>query len=553
MSLSQFLGAASVSSETSPNERNIQMRVPKLFRPLRLLQAGAVLLLWTHSALADPTVIRLVPPADLKVLDPVFNPAFITTEYAFLVYDQLFAVDADFRAQPQMVESYTVSDDRRTYRFVLRAGLRFHDGTPVRAADAVASIKRWAVKDPAGSTMAGLGMKLETVDDRTFTLSLDQPWGQVVDSMAKPSWALFVMPEQDANKPVTEAVTSANGSGPFRMVRSEWVPGSKVVFERNSDYVPRAEPASGFAGSKMVHIDRVEWHIIPDMSTAVAALNAGEVDVIENVSVDLVRLLRRNPSVVVDIFNKTGAQGILRPNHLYPPFNNPKAREALLYMVNQEDYMHAAIGDREYWRVCHAFLICGSPMGSEVGTERIRTQNLAKARELLQESGYRGERVVVLHAMGISVVPEMTDVAVQQLRQIGINVDEQIMEWGTMLTRRTNSGPPDQGGWNILLVWSPGLDLANPITSYAMTAPCTRTGWPGWACDKELESLRGQWAAAGDDATRKALAEKIQLQALNLVPIVPLGQFYLPTAYRNNLKGFLRTAVPVMWNVEKTN
>ena len=276
----------------------------KLARTAAVIAFGAASFA-SPGALAE-SVLRHVPQADLKVLDPVTNTAFITMQFAFMVYDQLFSVDENYEPHPQMVESYTVSDDRKSYRFTLRPGLKFHDGSPVRAADAVASIGRWAMKDPAGGKMAALGMKLDVVDDRSFTLSLNEPFGPVIDSMAKPSWALFVMPEKEiANRPVSEAVTSANGSGPFRLVRSAWVPGAKIVFERNPDYVSRSEPARFYSGGKVVKVDRVEWDIIPDMSTAVSALTKGEIDSIENVSFDLVpgpearqRDCRRHPQQV---------------------------------------------------------------------------------------------------------------------------------------------------------------------------------------------------------------------------------------------------------------
>ena len=505
----------------------------------------------SHGALAE-SVLRHVPQADLKVLDPVTNTAFITMQFAFMVYDQLFSVDENYEPHPQMVESYAISDDRKNYRFTLRPGLKFHDGSPVRATDAVASIRRWVMKDPAGGKMAALGMKLDVVDDRSFTLSLNEPFGPVIDSMAKPSWALFVMPEKEiANRPVSEAVTSANGSGPFRLVRSAWVPGAKIVFERNPDYVSRSEPARFYSGGKVVKVDRVEWDIIPDMSTAVSALTKGEIDSIENVSFDLVPVLKRVNEIVVAIHNKSGAQGFLRPNHLYPPFNSEKGRAALVRAIDQEYLMHAAIGDPAFWRVCWAWLMCGSPTGSETGAERLGKPDPAAARQLLKEAGYNGEKIVLMDPTGLPYVHEMNAVLQQELRAIGLNLDVVTMEWSTMLSRRANSEPPDKGGWNLYNAWAPGLDVANPLASYELQAPCTKTSWAGWACNQRMEELRGEWARATDPAMRKTINEQLQLEAMKMVGVVPLGQFYIPTAYRTDLKGFLAVPIPAMWNVEK--
>ena len=520
-------------------------------KTLRAITVTALALTAPMTAAAQPKVLRHVPQADLKVLDPVVNPAFITVQHSYMVYDQLFALDAQRRPQPQMAESWSLSPDGRTYTITLRPGLKFHDGSPVRAIDAMASIKRWTVKDPAGSQMPKLGMELRAIDDRTFTLTLREPWGMAIEAMGKPSWALFVMRESDAMRDVATAVTEVVGSGPFRFVRAEWVPGSKVVYERNPDYVPRAEPASYYSGGKVVKVDRVEWTVIPDAATAVSALIQGEVDIVEAPAIDLLPLLAKAPNVKVTVHDRVGNQAMLRMNHLYPPFDNPKGRQALLYMVDQSDYMNVAVGNPEFWRECHAWLMCGTNETSEAGTEDFRKPNLERARALLKEAGYDGRKIVVLDPTSINVVPQISQVSIEKLRAIGLNLDVQTMEWSVMLQRRFRTEAPEAGGWNIWHTYSPGLDLANPVTSYAMTAPCAKTGWPGWACSPELEKLRDAYGREQDPVKRKAIAEQIQLEAVRLVPVVPLGQFFQPTAYRTNLAGVLEVPIPVMWNIEK--
>jgi peptide/nickel transport system substrate-binding protein len=517
----------------------------------RLLALAALVLALAAPARAEQKVIRHVPQADLKVLDPVISQAWIVMQNCYLVYDQLFAWDSNGQPQPQMVDHWSLSPDQRTYTFTLRPGLKFQDGSPVRSADAMASIKRWTVKDPAGSKMAQLGMVLSAVDDNTFTLSLREPWGMTIPIMAKPSWALFVMRERDASNDANTPVTDNIGSGPFRFVRSEWVPGSKVVYERNPDYVPRAEPANFFSGGKVVKVDRVEWIIMPDAATAVAALTKGEVDSLEAPPIDLLPLLRKAPNVKVELHDHFGNIGMLRMNHLYPPFNNPKGREALLYMADQADYMQVAVGDPTLWRKCFAWLSCGGPESSEDGTADFHTPNLDKARELLKEAGYKGEKVVVMDVTGINIVPQFGQVTIARMKAIGLNVDVQTMEWSVMLARRLKTDPPDQGGWSVMHTYAPALDLLNPVAAYVLTAPCAKTGWPGWACDPQMEQLRDAYGRELDPAKRKEIAEQIQLEAVKLVPIVLLGQFFQPVAYRTNLVGMLEVPVPVMWNVDK--
>ena len=497
------------------------------------------------------TVIKYVPQADINVLDPVVNKSPVVTQYGYMVYDQLFAVDGNYQPKPQMVDTFDVSEDGKSYTFTLRNGLKFHDGQPVRAADATSSIVRWARGDPAGQKMMAAGMSLKAVDDKTFTMTFEKPFRQAIEIMAKPSWPLFVYPERNNDKPNNTANNDAIGSGPFKFVHSEWKPGSKIVFVKNADYAPRSDPADGYAGGKVVKVDRVEWNIIPDASTAVSALKKGEVDIVESIPLDFAKSLRSDPNVAVAVFNKIGLQAYLRFNNVQPPFNNQKIRQALLHMVDQDDYMRAMIGDEQFWSKCWAYLMCGSRNGSEGGAEAYAKPDREKAKQLLKEAGYNGEKVVVLTSTGIFGIQDEGQVLVQELKSIGMNVEEIQLDFNTMLSRRLNSEGVEKGGWSIIPLWSFGPDLANPLTSQMLTAPCKVTGWPGWACSPKLESLVDEWALSQDDKARKAKADEIQKEAIGLAATIPLGQFYQPVAYRKNLTGILSAPYPIMWDLEK--
>jgi peptide/nickel transport system substrate-binding protein len=496
--------------------------------------------------------LRFVPHADLKVIDPITNTAAITGIHANAIYDMLYGFDGNYRPQPQMAESHTVSPDGLSYRFVLRSGLKFHDGTPVRAADVVASLTRWAERDSNGGILKRHGMTLAAVDDRTFTLTLKEAWGLVLESLAKDgSYAPYAMREKEAKTPPTQPIVEAVGSGPYRFNPSAWVPGSRVVYDKFQDYVPRSEPASLFAGGKRALVDRLEWAVIPDAATAVNALNAGEVDIMEQPPTDLLPLLKRNPSVVVKVHNPYGEVGYLRPNHLHPPFNTPKGRQALLYVAAQEDYMRAAVGDPSNWRTCFSWLGCGSANETEAGTEAFRKPDAAKAKQLLAEAGYKGEKVVVLQPNDLQVLRDMTEVLVQRLREVGVNVDLQTTDWATLTARRAKQEPPEQGGWSMFVSTAFGFRFSNPVTNFALPSPCDRKGFFGWACDEEMNKLLDQWAREPNPDKRKAITEKIQLQGIQTIPYLPMGQLFRPVAYRSTVSGILETPSPVLWNIEK--
>jgi peptide/nickel transport system substrate-binding protein len=409
------------------------------------------------------TVLRVVPHADLKNLDPIWTTAYITRNHGYMVYDTLFAVDGNLKVQPQMVDTWSLSADKLVYTFKLRNGLKWHDGAPVKAEDCIASIRRWGKRDGMGQKLMDFTKSMDVVDDKTFTLTLKEPYGLVLDSLGKiSSNTPFMMPKRLAETDAFKQVDEVIGSGPFKFVKDEWVPGSKVVYVKNTDYVPRSEPASSAAGGKVVKVDRVEWVYIPDPATTMNALINGEVDLWETPAVDMVPLLKKNPAVVTEVIDPLGTQGWLRPNHLHPPFNNPKARQALVWAVNQTEYLQAIVGDPSLYKVCGAYFICGSPNESQVGVEPLLKQDKAKAKALLAEAGYKGEKIVLMQPTDIPVLNNASLVTAQLLRDIGMTVDVQAMDWSTLTSRRAEKKPPSEGGWNIFHTYATGADAQSP-------------------------------------------------------------------------------------------
>ncbi len=495
-------------------------------------------------------VLRYIPDGDLKILDPIWTTGNITRNHGYMVYDTLFAVDANFKPQPQMVDTWTVSPDGLLYTFNLREGLLFHDMTPVRSADCVASIKRWAARDTTGQKMMQSVASMAVVNDRTFTIQLKEPYGFVLDSLARISNTPFIMREKEALTDPNQQITEVIGSGPFRFVKESWVPGSKAVYEKFAAYKPRTEPANLASGGKVVKVDRVEWLYMPDPNGAVAALISGEVDWFEVPPPDIIPTLARAQNVKVTTLDPIGSMASLRPNHMYPPFNNEKARQALLYMVDQQAYMQAVAGAKEYWRVCPSFFTCGTPTEGKAPGDMLVKPDYEKARALLKESGYDGRPIVVLDPTDQPFVHQMALITAQNLRQIGANVQVRAMDWSTLLTVRASKEPPERGGWSIFHTWSLGVDIMSPL----LNTPLRATGekaWFGWPDDASIETLKEVWAKAPTPQLQKAAADNIQKRGFEFVTHVPIGQFTTPTAYRTSVSGIIPSPVPFLWNVEK--
>ena len=523
-----------------------------LFRTLMVATCTVASLAIAPAAFPQQKVLKFIPQADLRILDPITTTAYITRNHGYMVYDTLFATDANFRVQPQMVDKYEVSADNLTYTFTLRDGLKFHDGQPVRSADCIASIERWAKRDALGQKLAEATESWKAVSDKTFTLKLKRPFSLVLDALAKPSSNVpFIMPERIARTDASTNISDATGSGPFRFVKEEWVPGSKVVYVKNTDYVPRKEPPSWAAGGKVVKVDRVEWIYIPDSATAAAALNAGEADWWEQMPPDLIPVLAKNKAVKVENIDPLGSMGLLRFNFLHPPFNNLKMRQAVLYALDQKDYVLGVAGDMKNGRVCYSFFTCGTPLSNEVGAEPMKgKRDLDRAKQLIREAGYKGEKIVIISATDQPIVHSQSLLTTELLRKLGLNVELQAGDWGTLITRRTSKEPVEKGGWSIFHTWLVGPDLTSPATNFAVRGS-GQAAWFGWPEDQTLEKLRDAWFGSTDPAASKKAAEDVQKEAFQFVPYVPTSQFILPTAYRTNLSGIIIAPVTFMWNVEK--
>src|SRR5438034_4840697 len=469
-----------------------------------------------------------------------------------MVYDTLFATDANGEIKPQMVGKYDVSTDKLTYTMTLRDGLVWHDGKPVTAEDCVASIKRWAQKDTMGQKMMSFVKDLVVVDPKTFKIVLKEQTGLVLPALGKPSSNVpFMMPKRVADTPASEQISDFTGSGPFVFKKDEWKPGDKAVYVKFAQYKPRPEPASGLAGGKVVKVDRVEWRAISDHQTAINALLAGEVDYLESPPHDLLPVLKQDANVKLVNGNPLGNQFTFRFNVLHKPFDNPKVRQAVLYAFNQEDFLKAVIGDPQWYKTCQSFFPCGSPMSSTKGMDGLLQSNFSKSQALLKEAGYDGTPIVLMHSTDLAVLANLAPVAKSLLEKGGFKVDMVSMDWQTLVARRAKKDPPTAGGWNAFLTGWVAADILNPVMMGFMNAGCDKAMF-GWPCDKEIEALRDQFAHETNPAKLKAIAEAVQVRETQYPTHVPLGQWFQPAAVRKVTDGYVPAPVPVFWSVTKS-
>ena len=519
------------------------------------LQVGAATLALPASLrAASTTTLRFVPYADLALLDPIITTNYVTRTHALMVFDTLYGLDDQLRPQPQMVQGHVVEEDGRLWRLTLRESLLFHDGTPVLAADVVASLRRWALRDSFGGALFAVVDEISAPSDRVVQFRLSRPFPLLPEALAKPtSFLPAIMPARLASLPPSAPVPEMVGSGPFRFAADERVPGSLAVYRRFEGYRPRTKGTPSFtAGPRIAHFDRVEWRTIPDAAAAAGALQSGEVDWWEQPNVDLLPLLARNRGVTVEVVETKGLIGQIRLNHLLPPFNNPAISAALLGAVNQAEMMDAVAGaDPSVRRGAAGIFTPGGPMSSPAGMEALEgPRDLARSRRALEQAGYAGEKVVLLSGSDVPRINAICEVMADLCKKLGMNLDYVATDWGTVNQRILSQKPIDQGGWSMFGIFSGGLDHLSPAYHLASRGN-GRAGVPSWLSDAPLEDMRAAWFAAPDLPAQRAIAARIQARALEVGAYIPCGQYFQPTALRRDLTGLL-SGLPLFTNIRRT-
>jgi len=525
----------------------------------RGIVAGTMLsvpsVLRANTAANDLRTVHWIPDDNLQVFDPLLTTTSITTQHALAIYDTLFAPDSQLMPKPQMVEKWAVSEDKKTYTFKLRDGLNFHDGSPVTAADCIASIRRWGGADSGGKLLLERTRDVSKRDHNTFEIVLKEPFGLLIDTLASAGLYLAIMREKDANRPATELATANIGSGPFIFNEALAKPGASFTYDRNERYVPRNEAPDGYAGGKVVQVDRVIWDNIADQQTALAALQAGEADFLQTPAADLYAVIQTDPNLELQLMNKSGRNMFMRMNCLQKPFSHVKARQAMLHLIDQEAMMRASGFDPRYVKTVTSIFGNTTPYSNDENTGWFRKGgDPEKARQLFKEAGYAGEKVVILQPTSWPEASNASQLLAATLGKIGVNAELAPSEWGAVVARRANKGSVEDGGWSIFLSDWTDAKLGNPLGVPFFLANGDKA-WFGWPKNEEYENLRGKWSDVDTLAGGQALARKMQGIWWDFVGAVMLGHYFAPSAHRTTLTGLipvLSSALP-MWNMRKTS
>jgi peptide/nickel transport system substrate-binding protein len=517
-----------------------------------LLLSAAAAPLARPAIAAETKTLRVMPQAVLNTIDPIWSSAQIVRNMGFMVWETLYGRDAAQNPKPQMLEGGLMEDGGKRWTLRLREHQTFHDGTPVLARDCIASLRRWMKRDASAAALESWTDELSAKDDRTIEWRLKFPFAHLPEQLSKFVAPALIMPERIAQTDPFKQIAEAIGSGPFRWIADEHVLGSRAVFAKNEKYVSRNETPDWTSGGRPVYVDRVVWNMIPDGGTAANALMTGEIDWIEIPLPDLMPMLRKAPGIKTGHLDTYGQVMALRVNHLAAPTSNLGVRKAMMAAIDQREVMTAIMGDdQSNWTAPVGFLATGKKEIDNAGIELVnRKHSKAEVKALLDKAGYNNERMVLLHATEHTFFNPASLVVAQQLKDAGMNIDDQAMDWATVQARRVNRGQLNEGGWSMFPTVTPVPEYTSPLIASFMRGN-GKDAFFGWPTDPEGERIHDAWVLAADPAEQLKLEKAYELHACEFLPFLPLGRYVQSSAWRDNITGILKGPTIVFWNVKK--
>ena len=480
-----------------------------------------------------------------------------TRNIGFQIYDVLFGRDEQMNPKPQMLAGYVIEDDGKRWVMTLRENQWFHDGEKVLARDCVASLRRWMVRDPAGATICRLGStrwRRRTIARSCLRLNRKLPHRCRRRCRSfRPRRSM--VPERLAKTdPFRSRCRKRSAAGRFRFLADEYVIGSHAALVPFERYVPRDEKPSFTSGGHKVLVDRMEWKMIPDASTAANALVTGEIDWLEMPMPDLLPVLRAAPNVKVGRLDDYGFISQLRPNHVITPTNNVKIRRAIRAAISQREVMDAVMGgDPDSAIVPMGYLATGNPDVDMAGMEEItKKRSPAEIKALFADAGYHGETLVMLHTTDQPFYNLATLVVLDSLKRAGVNGRGSGDGLGLTLQRRSSEEPLDKGGWSLFVSVTPVPEYRDPLLGSLLRGN-GKDAWIGWPEIPAMETAYNAWLDADTQAEQTALERKIQLIAVDRVPFIPLGPLSAQGGVEQiDQRSRERARADILWNVSKS-
>jgi peptide/nickel transport system substrate-binding protein len=453
------------------------------------------------------------------------------------IFETLFAFDANWEPKPLLLQSYEVSEDGKQWVLYLRHGVLFHNGKEMTAEDVVASIKRWCQYGVRGPTLNAILERMTTQGDYTVVLELKRPYGVLPALLALHT---VIYPKEIAEAATAKPIPPEQyvGTGPYKFV--EWQPGKFIRLVRFDGYVsPSGEP-NGYVGRRTPYLDELLFIPVPEPGTRLAGVLTGDYDFAENIPTDLYGQAKNAPDVVCYRVVPPTAAGIYF-NTAEGLMSNQLLRQAVLAALDMEPMLEVAYAPG-FWQAEGSLLPQGTIWYTKAGTEFYDQADPERARVLAKQAGYAGEPIRIICTSEYRDHYQRALILRDQLQKGGFNVDLQVYDWATLVSRRANPKL-----WDIFIsnhCFYPDPDL------YTIMDPNYPTHWN----TPEKEALRVAFQSATSFEERYAIWEKLQALMYEQVPYIKVGDCWALSVARAAVKGFDESVHPIIvrpyfWNI----
>ncbi|PIC73661.1 ABC transporter substrate-binding protein [Sporosarcina sp. P17b] len=484
----------------------------------------------------DYSELKVAYNAQPPTMDPLMTTAVATRDIGRNIYESLITLDEDSAVAPMLAESVEESEDGKTLTFVLREGVKFHDGSEMTADDVVSSMQRWMTTTGLGSAYFA-DATFKKVDEKTVELVMPERLFIAQHLLADPS-QIAIITKKEANDAATaEGLNEFIGTGPYKFV--EWKSDQHVLLEKFDDYTADDKETSGLAGKKDAKYEQVYFNFVTDASTRFAGIQTGEYDIANAIPFDNVDQLKTIDTLETSV-DHNGFNGIVF-NKKAGFFSIKEARQAVNVAIDEEAILTAAFSKPEFYELESGLMIKEqSDWYSDIGDNMYNQKDANKAKELLDKAGYNGEEIVILATRDYEDHYNAAVVVQQELEKIGMKVRLDIYDWPTVQQRRT-----EENSYDLFITGFPTEPVPNKYVFLD-----SDTEWAGWTNSEEIDELLHKIATASDQKEAKKYYEDLMAEYYDYVPIIKFGNKTTVTAYDESLEGYDFLQGIILYNVK---
>jgi peptide/nickel transport system substrate-binding protein len=491
------------------------------------------------GALAEPQkggTLRYANQSGPGTLDPYVSSSAVELEIIHHLYDSLVAVGEQYETRPMIAKSIDIADEGKTYTFKLRTDVKFHDGTPLTSADAVASFERYRKISPNAVIFNDVA-SVEAPDAETFVVKLNKTNAVFVDILKSPVYPFVILPASQKDKPARGI--DIIGTGPYKL--GEWAKDSHLVLQRFDGYARnpayQGKGTDGYAGDRVALLDEIRYRFIPEANARVAALQAGDVDVAQSIPPDLAKRFDGNPNIVVQTVFPYCMQ-VFVVNSSQGPTANPKIRQAINAVVDADEISDAT---GSVAKPNHSLVYSFSPYYQGDAMKPYYSQaNPEKAKKLLKEAGYKGETITLQSTSNYPNFRSAILVLSEMMKAAGMNVKVDIVDWTTNASNMQRG----TGTWNV----STTSFCSNPLLGPQQWRTMLYT-FPQVKDDKVMDEAYDKFYTSLDEKDRKVAWDSIEKRVLDQAYMIKIADVGVVNAYNKKVEGMKPFTLIRYWNV----